>query len=51
VSADDLGINLIAAGATVAGGDLDARLTALTDLTSLGATVDFSGRLKVVQGG
>ena len=49
-TAGDLGINLTAAGATVAGGDIDVRLTALTRLADLGATVDFTGGLKVSNG-
>ena len=51
VSAADLGINVSATGATVAGGDLDVRLTELTELAALGATVDFTGGLKIAQGG
>ncbi len=50
VTAADLGIDLTAAGVTVAGGDLDPQLTQLTALAALGATVDFTGGLKITNG-
>ncbi|MHB1156367.1 MAG: flagellin N-terminal helical domain-containing protein [Phycisphaerales bacterium] len=57
IVAADLGIGITAdaslSGVPViaAGADLDPKLTALTALASLGASVDFTGGLKVTQGG
>ncbi len=49
--AADLGLALSATSATVAGGDLDPQLTALTTLASLGTAIDWSSGLKITQGG
>ncbi len=49
-TASDLGIVNTVTGNTAAGLDLDPRLTQLTDLTALGATVNFAGGLKITQG-
>lgn len=47
----DLGITLTAApGATVVGSDVNARLTPLTELASLGSPVDLTGGLKITVG-
>ncbi len=50
-TAADLGIELSATSATVAGADLDPLLTELTELSALGAAVDFASGLKITQGG
>ena len=49
-AAQDLGLELTAAGATVAGGDLGVRLTDRTRLADLGAGVDFASGLLITQG-
>jgi flagellar hook-associated protein 3 FlgL len=49
-AAADLGIALSATGATVAGADIDPRLTRLTELAALGVPVDFASGLKITQG-
>ena len=57
IVAADLGIGITADASlsgvpiTTSGADLDPKLTALTTLASLGAAVDFTGGLKVTQGG
>jgi flagellar hook-associated protein 3 FlgL len=51
VTALDLGIAISATGTTVAGGDIDPRITQLTQLSDLGVAIDFSGGLKITQGG
>ncbi len=50
VAAADLGIKLSATAATVAGGDLDPRLTQYTTLASLGPSIDWNGGLLITQG-
>ena len=40
-----------ATATTVAGADIDPLLTELTDVSALGAAVDFAGGLKITQGG
>ncbi|NJL31867.1 MAG: hypothetical protein HC898_09675 [Phycisphaerales bacterium] len=50
-TAADLGLAISAAGASVAGGDVDPRLSLFTSLTALGVSVDTAGGLKVSQGG
>ena len=49
-TASDLGIVLSATGATVAGGDLDAKLAALTQLADLGVAVDLISGLNITNG-
>ncbi|MEX0777198.1 MAG: flagellin [Phycisphaeraceae bacterium] len=49
-TAADLGITLSATDGTQAGDDLNPRLTALTALASLGASVDLASGLKITQG-
>jgi len=49
-SASDLGIAITATATTVAGGDVDPRLTASTTLASLGIPIDFANGLTIVQG-
>lgn len=49
-TAADLGIVATATGATVAGGNLDAKLTAFTTLASLGITADLTSGILVTQG-
>ncbi len=49
-TAQDLGIATTATSGTVVGEDLQPKLTLLTELSSLGATIDFSGGLKITQG-
>ena len=50
-TASDLGIVLSALpGSSTPGGDIDPRLTELTTLASLGATVDFASGLKITHG-
>jgi len=46
----DLGINITATGASTQGGDLNARVTQLTSLADLNATIDFASGLKITQG-
>ncbi len=51
IVAADLGLRLTAApGATATGGDLDPRMTELTRLTDLGATVDWASGLVISNG-
>ena len=50
-TASDLGIMISATATTTPGADIDPRLTELTTLASLGATVDFASGLKITQGG
>ncbi|MCX5662773.1 MAG: flagellin [Planctomycetota bacterium] len=50
-TAADLGIAVTASGATVAGADLDTRITSSTSIASLGGTVDWTSGLKIDQGG
>lgn len=49
-TAADLGIVLTASSATVAGADLNPKITALTSLASLGTTIDWTSGLKITQG-
>lgn len=49
-SASDLGLAVTAASGSVAGGDLNVRLTGRTLLSSLGATVDFASGMQITQG-
>jgi len=49
-TAGDLSIRLDASGATVTGGDVGPRLTPLTSLASLGASIDLTSGLRVTQG-
>ncbi len=49
--AADLGLELTAASGAVVGGDVDPRITELTAIASLGATVDWLSGLKITQGG
>ncbi len=49
--AADLGLDVSATDATVAGGDLDPQLTALTTLASLASPIDWASGLKITQGG
>lgn len=48
--AADLGINITATSGATAGGDIDPRLTELSDLSQLGAAVNFAGGLKITNG-
>lgn len=48
--AADLGLNITASSGSTVGGDIDPRITNLTDLTQLGASVDLSGGLKITNG-
>jgi len=50
ITAEDLGIELSATGATVAGADVNTRLTKLTNLSDLGIGIDFASGLKITQG-
>ncbi len=50
-TAADLGLVMSASGATVAGGDVNPRLSLHTNLTALGVSVDTGSGLKVSQGG
>lgn len=50
VAAADLGLNLSATSATVAGGDLNVRLTENTPLGDLGLFVDLASGLLITQG-
>lgn len=50
-TAADLGLVISATGTTVAGGDVDPRLTVLSDLSTLGRAVDWISGMKIVQGG
>ena len=50
VVAADLGIGITATSGSTAGGDLDPRVTNLTDLTQLGASVNLAGGLKITNG-
>jgi flagellin-like hook-associated protein FlgL len=50
-AAADLGLELTAASGSVAGGDVDPRLTEQTAIASLGVTVDWLSGLKITQGG
>lgn len=49
-SAADLGLKLTATDATVAGGDLDPRLTMATSLAALGVSVDWTSGISITQG-
>lgn len=49
-AAADLGIALTASSGTASGADLDPRLTPLTPLSALSASVDWSGGLKITIG-
>lgn len=50
VVAADLGIDVAVASGSTVGGDIDPRLTALTDLTQLGAAVNLAGGIKITNG-
>lgn len=50
VAAADLGIKIAATASTVAGGDVDPRLTEYTTLASLGPAIDWAGGLRITQG-
>lgn len=50
-AAQDLGVDLTASSSVIAGADLNPKLTELTDISQLGATVDFAGGVKITQGG
>lgn len=50
-TAADLGLLLSATGSTVAGADLDPRLTARSTLADLGAPIDFASGMTVTHGG
>jgi len=49
-TAADLGIELFVDSGTVAGADLNPALTELTELSTLGASVDWASGLKITQG-
>ena len=49
-TAADLGLDVTAASATVAGGDLDPKLTDRTRLADLGVAVDLASGLRIEQG-
>lgn len=49
-TASDLGIAVSATATTVAGSDIDPKLTQLTALTDLGVPVDLASGLKITQG-
>ena len=49
-TAADLGINISATSAAVAGGDLNVKLTERTTLASFGTPVDFASGLLITQG-
>ncbi|MCE9590138.1 MAG: hypothetical protein K8S99_06405 [Planctomycetes bacterium] len=50
VTATGLGLALTANGSTVAGGDLDPKLTSATSIAALGGTLDLTSGLKITQG-
>lgn len=50
VTAADLGLNLTAASASVAGGDLNVKLTERTLLTDFGVAIDFASGLEITHG-
>jgi len=50
VTAEDLGLEVSATGATAVGADINTRLTRLTRLSDLGVAVDFASGLKITQG-
>lgn len=51
-TAADLGIRITSAdGIAAAGGDVNPRLTEMSQLAAFGAAVDFAGGLKITQGG
>jgi flagellar hook-associated protein 3 FlgL len=50
LTAADLGIDISATSSTVVGADIQVRLTELSSLTALGASVDFTAGLKITQG-
>lgn len=49
-TAKDLGLVVSATSTTVAGSDINPKLTAQSTLASLGAAIDFTGGLKITQG-
>ncbi len=49
-TAKDLGIDLAAAGSTATGGDLDAKLTALSSLDAMRADGVLDGQMKITMG-
>jgi len=50
ITAEDLGIDITATGATTAGGDIDTKVTLLTNVADLGIAIDFASGLKITQG-
>ena len=51
VTAADLGIAISAASGSTAGADVQTRLTELSRVADFGASIDFSGGLKITNGG
>lgn len=50
ITAMDLGLDVTATSGSTSGGDLNPKLTEVTAIADLGATVDFTGGLKITNG-